>query len=202
MKTKTYNSYDDISVDLLDVALDGQMACAVMKYDNAVKLLKSLLTFTDTATEIINIEPPEWDNYFDEYLISVDKRDDGVCICCEKEVVNGTYLGFDASLLIIASDCHYGIVYKNELPEHCVIEAIISEEADEYDLPYCDDDCDCCGKCCCEDQTCGYPINKDDQGNEDDDGFYCHLYCNDNGKETDFHLNFDQLCTLIEELFS
>lgn len=135
---KTLHDMDiyDIAEMAVEEAKDGKTACAALYYDHACALVKELLGYDSVRIASVELESPEFDNYDDEYLVTVcDDDGDNIDVYCEKLKTGGEkgYLQFDADLLLLESDAHYAITESNCQPGAITYEVELDEDEDGPD---------------------------------------------------------------------
>lgn len=101
----------------------------VAYYEDAVEILRELIKTDKVDIYSIDIHDYYWDNYDNEYYITVSKSEDGYILYCEKayNVKKDIYLYSETNILYIASDCNSRILQR-----------INSDVA--YEVRFCDDD--------------------------------------------------------------
>ena len=61
----------------------GKMVSVVCSYKKAVKILKAFISLEDTAIRSISVHDPEWDNYDEAWLITLDEEG---YVYCQKAI--------------------------------------------------------------------------------------------------------------------
>lgn len=126
---------DDIS-DKFDTIKDAFGDISIIaKYESAKEIIAELVCIGYPLVSI-EFEKPDWGNYYDEYLISLNF--DG--IWCEKFRRDSGYLTDESTITYILDDCSSKVISKCK--SEMVYEVCI-EECDE----------DECSKCCCDEST-------------------------------------------------
>lgn len=140
MERLGFDNYEDFAckiADDFDLLTDefGDIAI-VAKYKETKEIIRELACF-DYSIESVNINRPNWDDYYDEYLISLNF--DG--IWCEPMKRGNGYITDNSSIIYILDNCSSKVIpyCKGEI----VYEVNVGEN-DEYD-------CDECGlnECVC-----------------------------------------------------
>ena len=140
MKNLYFDDFEDFSCAVVDTydALDYDFGdiTIIAKYEEAKEIISELLCI-GYSLESIRMSRPEWENYHDEYLISLNN--DG--IWCEPMKLDGKYLTDESTITYILDNCSSKVIPcckgKN------VYEVTVGIE---------DDDCDCddCSECACK----------------------------------------------------
>ena len=81
MIKKTYNDFDAFMQDIIDIYLENEGFSVLCDYDLACKIIKKFLSF-DNKTKInsISLDPPEWDGYGEEFVVSTFENE----LFCER----------------------------------------------------------------------------------------------------------------------
>lgn len=97
MIKKNYNDFDTFMQDIIDVYLENEGFSVLCDYNLACKIIKKFLSFDDkTKINSISLDPPEWDGYNGEFVVSTfenelfcerAKRDDKPIIVGDESVV-------------------------------------------------------------------------------------------------------------------
>lgn len=98
MKNSKFNSYDDLSNYMMDMANDGFNIVTVTHYKEALLLLRKLLHFEKLKVGIIDIAEPHYNNYDKEYYVSVSED---MFVSVEPAYVNGKYLDSEADIALL-----------------------------------------------------------------------------------------------------
>ena len=61
----------------------GKMVSVVCSYKKAVKILKALISLDDTKIMSVSVHDPEWDNYDEAWLITLDEEG---YVYCQKAI--------------------------------------------------------------------------------------------------------------------
>ena len=130
----------DVAELAVSAAFDGKAVCIAMYYEHACELIQEILTYSSTRISSIELNPEEWDNYSDEFIITLVKEEDEIHLYCEPAKIRGRdgYLKYEADLVFLESDAHYSIAGANEIEDAEVYEVNLDGEYDEDGE--CDDD--------------------------------------------------------------
>ncbi len=81
MIKKTYNDFNAFMQDIIDVYLENEGFSVLCNYDLACKIIKKFLSFDDkTKINFISLDPPEWDGYGGEFVVSTFENE----LFCER----------------------------------------------------------------------------------------------------------------------
>lgn len=147
----------DVAELTVSAAFDGKAVCIAMYYEHACELIQEILSYGSTRISSIELNPEEWDNYSDEFIITLVKEEDEIHLYCEPAKIRGRdgYLKYEADLVFLESDAHYSIAEANEIEDAEVYEVNLDGEYDE------DGECD-----------------DDEEEEEDDEEEYAGYECN------------------------
>ena len=81
MIKKSYNDFDTFMQDIIDVYLENEGFSVLCDYKLACKIIKKFLSF-DNKTKInsISLDPPEWNGYGGEFVVSTFENE----LFCER----------------------------------------------------------------------------------------------------------------------
>nr|DAQ68710.1 MAG TPA: hypothetical protein [Caudoviricetes sp.] len=81
MIKKDYKDFDTFIQDIIDVYLENEGFSVLCDYELACKIIKKFLSFDDnTRVNFISLDPPEWGEYGDEFVVSNFKNE----LFCER----------------------------------------------------------------------------------------------------------------------
>lgn len=141
LKCKNIEELVEVVVETYELLHDcDRNVSFVAKYDNAKEILKELV-FYDYDIKFIELADPEWDNYEDEYVISI------VCdeVFCEKLKLSGRYcmlspkfVFFDEDanskcIKYFESDMKYEFQLTDEEEDNDIDQMIDCHDCDDYD---------------------------------------------------------------------
>ncbi len=119
---ETFNSLED---EFGDVSI-------IVKYEEAKEIIRELLCLGyDIAS--INIHDEFWENYYDEYIVSVSNVNDSPSIWCEKFKRETGYINDNPSVAYVMDNCSSAIfkhIDSEEIYEVCVGENDLDEDSD------------------------------------------------------------------------
>ena len=141
MKNLYFDDFEDLSCDIADkfdmVKDDLGDISIIAKYEEAKEIIAEL-SCIGYSLESIRMSRPEWENYHDEYLISLNN--DG--IWCEPMKLDGKYLTDESTITYILDNCSSKVI------PYCKGKTVyeVTVGNDEYNE---EDDCDCddCSEC-------------------------------------------------------
>ena len=142
MKNLYFDDFEDLACDIADkfdmVKDDFGDIAIIAKYEEAKEIIAEL-SCIGYSLESIRMSRPEWENYHDEYLISLNN--DG--IWCEEMKSDGKYLPDESTITYILDNCSSKVIpyCKGKI----VFEVTVGINEDEDDC-----DCDDCSECACK----------------------------------------------------
>ena len=109
MERLEFNDYEDLACDIADtydaLDYDEEDVAIIAKYEEAKEII-SELSCIGYSLESIRMSRPEWENYHDEYLISLNN--DG--IWCEPMKLDGKYLTDESTITYILDNCSSKVI--------------------------------------------------------------------------------------------
>lgn len=137
MKNLYFDDFEDFACDVADkfdiVKDDFGDVSIIAKYEEAKKIIAEL-SCIGYSLESIRMSRPEWENYHEEYLISLNN--DG--IWCEPMKLDDKYLTDESTITYILDNCSSKVI--PQCRGKIVFEVTVG--VDEYD-------CDC-SECACK----------------------------------------------------
>lgn len=164
MQNIYFDNYSDLACDIADkfdmVKDDFGDIAIIAKYEEAKEVITELVC-SGYSLVSLDIRRPEWGNYCNEYLISLNN--DG--IWCEPMKVDNGYLTDESTITYILDNCS-----SNVIP-HCKGKIIF--EVGIIDEEECNcDECCCCGCCNCdEDDDYSHEVDYKDNESDNMHGF-------------------------------
>lgn len=137
MEKIIFNDYKTLAEIMYSIADAGDISYTVCFFDDAVKLLKELMSFEETSVGGIELSDEDYNGYSKEYYISLD--DDfiiDVQPAYNKDLNNGkgAYYTFDAEKTFIVGDAN-SIIIKDIDKDTCYeIEFNTEDIEDSYDV--------------------------------------------------------------------
>ena len=137
MKNLYFDDFEDLACDIADrfdmVKDDFGDITIIAKYEEAKEII-SELSCIGYSLESIRMSRPEWENYHDEYLISLNN--DG--IWCEPMKLDGKYLTDESTITYILDNCSSKVIPYCK--GNIVYEVTVGiDEDDECGCNECDD---------------------------------------------------------------
>ena len=138
MKNLYFDDFEDFSCVIADtydaLDYDEEDVAIIAKYEEAKEII-SELSCIGYSLESIRMSRPEWENYHDEYLISLNN--DG--IWCEPMKLDGKYLTDESTITYILDNCSSKVI------PYC-------KGKNVYEVTVGDDTCSCdgCSECACK----------------------------------------------------
>ena len=133
MRNLYFEDFEDLACDIADkfdmVKDDFGDIAIIAKYEEAKEII-SELSCIGYSLESIRMSRPEWENYHEEYLISLNN--DG--IWCEEMKSDGKYLTDESTITYILDNCSSAVIPYCK--GNTVYEVTVGDEAcecDEYD---------------------------------------------------------------------
>ena len=140
MKNLYFDDFEDLACDIADnfdmVKDDFGDIAIIAKYEEAKEII-SELSCIGYSLESIRMSRPEWENYHDEYLISLNN--DG--IWCEEMKSDGKYLPDESTITYILDNCSSAVIpyCKGKI----VFEVTVGIDEDDCNF-------DDCSECACK----------------------------------------------------
>ena len=140
MERLEFNDYEDFACAVADtydaLDYDEEDVAIIAKYEEAKEII-SELSCIGYSLESIRMSRPEWENYHDEYLISLNN--DG--IWCEPMKLDGKYLTDESTITYILDNCSSKVI--PQCSGKIVFEVTVGIDEDDCD-------CDDCSECACK----------------------------------------------------
>ena len=134
MRNLYFDDFEDLACDIagkFDMVKDdfGDIAI-IAKYEEAKEIITEL-SCIGYSLESIRMSRPEWENYHDEYLISLNN--DG--IWCEEMKSDGKYLTDESTITYILDNCSSKVIpyCKGKI----VYEVTVGDDEDDCDSSEC-----------------------------------------------------------------
>lgn len=162
------DKFNMVKDDFGDVAI-------IAKYKEAKEIIAELVCI-GYSLESIEFDRPDWKNYYDEYLISLNF--DG--IWCQPMKVDGKYITDDSTITYILGNCSSTVIPQCKGKVVFEVGIVEDEECE------CDECCGCCDCDCDEDDNYPHEVDsKDDESDNmhgfnvnksDDNGYYSYSF--------------------------
>lgn len=141
------DNFDMVKDEFGDIAI-------IAKYEEAKEIIAELVCIGHSLVSI-RMSRPEWDDYCDEYIISLNH--DG--IWCEPMKVDGKYIPDESTMIYILDNCSSTVI--PQCRGNILIEVGIADE-EECDCNECCSCCDCNNELAIEsdDNMHGFTVNR------------------------------------------
>lgn len=155
-----FDYINELCEEILDrLNEDDETSVSVIgTYDGIRAFIKEFMVYDEVEFESLVINDPEYNDYYDEYIVDIWNNDGEILFGCEPTKRDGRYLNCEGNILYLLDDVKQAVLNTCEYDEKYFV--IIGE--DECD---CDEECDCECLCGChkEDKeiapTSAYTIN-------------------------------------------
>lgn len=118
------DTFDLLEDEFCDVSI-------IAKYEDAKEIIRELLCLGyDVAS--IDIYDEFWENYYDEYIVSVSSVNDSLSVWCEKFKRETGYINDESNVTYIMDNCSSAIfkhINSEEIYEVCVGENDLNEDS-------------------------------------------------------------------------
>ena len=105
-------------------------------YEGIRAFIKEFMTYDEVEFESLVINDPEYNDYYDEYIVDIWNNDGEILFGCEPTKRDGRYLNCEGNILYLLDNVRQAVLNTCEYDEMYFV--IVGE--DECDC----DDCDCC----------------------------------------------------------
>ena len=137
MKNLYFDDFEDLACDIADkfdmVKDDFGDIAIIAKYEEAKEIIAEL-SCIGYSLESIRMSRPEWENYHEEYLISLNN--DG--IWCEEMKSDGKYLTDESTITYILDNCSSKVIPQCRGKIVYEVTVGIDDDDCEYDCSECD----------------------------------------------------------------
>ena len=134
MKNLYFDDFEDLACDIADnfdmVKDDFGDIAIIAKYEEAKEIISELVCI-GYSLESIRMSRPEWENYHEEYLISLNN--DG--IWCEEMKSDGKYLTDESTITYILDNCSSKVIPYCK--GNIVFEVTVSDDEDGCECSEC-----------------------------------------------------------------
>ena len=158
--------------DKLDEKKKEDYTISVVSHYNIMKdIINYLVKNTSFMLCDIELEEPNYRNYYDEYILTIDSN---LEIWCQKaKLDNGKYVRVEDSVTFVHSDVNSKFVIKNE-GKNMIEFDFATEEETECNCDECCGCCDCNNKLAIEsdDDMHGFTVNRSDENSHYSYSFY------------------------------
>lgn len=133
-----FDYIDELCEEILD-RLNGDdeaFISIIGTYEGIRAFIKEFMTYDEVEFESLVINDPEYNDYYDEYIVDIWNNDGEILFGCEPAKRDGRYLNCEGNVLYLLDDVKQAVLNTCEYDEKYFV--IIGE--DECGC----DDCDCC----------------------------------------------------------
>jgi hypothetical protein len=140
---------------------DETFTSVIGTYAGIRAFIKELMAYDEVDFDSLVISDPEYENYYDAYVVDIRSNDGEILFCCEPAKRDGKYINFMGDVLYLLDGVKQAVLNTCEYDEMYFV--IIGEDEYEND----------CNECCVE---CSKTENGDIHGftvsKSDDNGYY------------------------------
>lgn len=115
---------------------DETSVSVIGTYEGVRAFIKEFMTYDEVEFKSLVIDDPEYDNYYDEYIVGIWNDNGKVLFNCEPAKRNDRYINCEGNVLYLLDDAKQAVLNTCEYDE--IYFVIIGEE---------DCDCDACPYC-------------------------------------------------------
>lgn len=158
VKKLDFSDYEDFVMHIIDtvINLDDEYedVSIIAKYNEAKNIIQGLIAFEEFSIESIVVHKEEYENYFDEYIISLTKEG----IWCEPFKRDNGYLNNESIITYVMGNCSSKVL--SACDSEIMYEVSVGKEENDNDRTLCGRNSDE------EDDMHGFSINGfNDKGN-------------------------------------
>lgn len=138
-----FDYIDELCEEILDrLNEDDEASVSIIgTYEGIRAFIKEFMTYDEVEFESLVINDPEYNDYYDEYIIDIWNNDGKILFGCEPAKRDGRYLNCEGNILYLLDNVRQAVLNTCEYDEMYFV--IVGE--DECD---CEEDCDC--ECPCD----------------------------------------------------
>lgn len=126
MERLEYEDYEEFACDIVDTfdSLEDEYGdvSIIAKYDEAKEIISELLCLGYDISSL-DIHDELWENYYDEYIISVSHGEESPSVWCEKFKRESGYINDSSSVAYVMDNCSSAVfkhIDSEEIYEVCV----------------------------------------------------------------------------------
>lgn len=134
-----FDYIDELCDEILDrLNEDDETYVSVIgTYEGIRAFIKEFMTYDEVEFESLVINDPEYNDYYDEYIVDIWNNDGEILFGCEPAKRDGKYINFEGNVLYLLDDVKQAVLNTCEYDEMYFV--IVGE-----------DECEC-GCCDCDD---------------------------------------------------
>ena len=116
-----FDYIDELCEEILDRLNknDETFASVIGTYEGIRAFIKELMAYTEVEFDSLVISDPEYDNYYDEYVVDIWNNDGEILFGCEPAKRDGKYINFVGDVLylldgvkqVVLNTCEYDEMY-------------------------------------------------------------------------------------------
>lgn len=163
MKKKWYEDIEELCEDVVEtyVSLENDLptVSVIAKFDEAREVIAGLCSLGYLPYSV-NIEEPEYDNYYDEWLVELTENG----IYSKRFKRKKGYTNCNSDYVFVLDNCSSKVIAKIN-PKHSTYEVSIGE-CDDFDFVFEDDDEECEVSVDSEEDMHGFTVSRNS-----DDGY-------------------------------
>lgn len=139
-----FDYMDELYEEILDrLNEDDETSVSVIgTYEDVRAFIKEFMAYDEIKFDSLTINDPEYNDYYDEYIIDIWNNDGEILFGCEPAKRDGRYLNCGGNVLYLLDDVKQTVLNTCEYDEMYFV--IIGENGCD-----CDEDCDCDCLCDC-----------------------------------------------------
>ena len=138
-----FDYIDELCEEILDrLNEDDEISVSVIgTYEGVRAFIKEIMAYDEVEFDSLVIKDPEYNDYYDEYVVDIWNNDGEILFGCEPAKRDGRYLNCEGNILYLLDNVRQAVLNTCEYDEMYFV--IVGE--DECD---CEEDCDC--ECPCD----------------------------------------------------
>ena len=127
---------EELCEEILDrLNEDDEISVSVIgTYEGVRAFIKEIMAYDEVDFDTLVISDPEYENYYDEYVVDIWNNDGEILFSCEPAKRDGRYINFEGNVLYLLDDVKQTVLNTCEYDE---MYFVIIGESDENCL------CDC-----------------------------------------------------------
>ena len=133
-----FDCIEELCDEILDrLNEDDETSVSVIgTYDGVRAFIKEFMVYDEVEFDSLVIKDPEYNDYYDEYVVDIWNNDGEILFGCEPAKRDGRYLNCEGNILYLLDNVRQAVLNTCEYDEMYFV--IVGE--DECDC----DECDCC----------------------------------------------------------
>ena len=133
-----FDYIDELCEEILDrLNEDDETSVSVIgTYEGVRAFIKEFMTYDEVEFDSLVIKDPEYNDFFDEYVVDIWNNDGEILFGCEPAKRDGRYLNCEGNILYLLDDVKQAVLNTCEYDEMYFV--IIGEDECDCECP-----CDC-----------------------------------------------------------